>query len=89
MRHPESKKRWQSLYAGLLSPEDEGRLARLLGAAAKRKDAISRVVAIQALQPLIAGLVVESRMETNHFDRTVIRRVTNRIFDALMDVTPS
>jgi|SRR5580704_609888 AcrR family transcriptional regulator len=88
MRHPESKKRLQRLYAGMLSQNDEKRLADILGAAAKGKDAISRVIAIQSLQPMISALVLEAQLENNLSDRNVIKKVVNRIFDALLEVPP-
>ena len=86
MRHPESKKRLQSLYAGIFYRTDEKSLADILGAAAKGKDAISRVIAIQSLQPIISALVLEARLETNLSDKDVIKKVAHRIFDALLEV---
>jgi AcrR family transcriptional regulator len=85
-RRPESKKRLQSLYSAMLSPSDEKRLADILGAAGKGKDAISRVIAIQSLQPMISSLVLEAQMENNLSDRNVIKKVLNRVFDALLEV---
>ena len=69
IRHPESKKRLQRLYAGMLSQSDETRLADILGAATRGKDAISRVIAIQSLQPMISSLVLEAQMENILSDR--------------------
>jgi len=86
MRHPESKKRLQRLYATMISRDDESRLAGIIGPAAKGKNAISRVVAIQSLQPVISALVLEAQMETNLSGRNVIQKVADRIFDALMEV---
>lgn len=86
IRHPESKKRLQRLYAGMLSQSDETRLADILGAATRGKDAISRVIAIQSLQPMISSLVLEAQMENILSDRNVIRKVVNRVFDALIEV---
>jgi len=85
MRHPELKKRLRSLYAGILYQTDEECLADILGPAAKGKDAISRVVAIQALQPVISGLVLEAQLGLLLSDKNVIRKVTTRIFDALLE----
>lgn len=85
MRHPESKKRLKNLYAELLSPNAEHRFANILGAAGTGKDAISRVVAIEALQPVISALVLEAQLETNLSGKGVVGKVTNRIFDALLD----
>jgi len=86
MRHPELKKRLQRLYAGMLSQNDEKRFADILGAAAKGRNAISRVIAIQTLQPVISALLLEAQLETDLSDKSVVKRVTNRIFDALLEV---
>ena len=86
IRHPESKKRLQSLYSAMLSQSDEKRLADILGAAGKGKDAISRVNAIQSLQPMISSLVLEAQMENNLSDRDVIKKIVNRVFDTLLEV---
>jgi AcrR family transcriptional regulator len=86
MRHPESKKRLQDLYAGILSPNDESRFAEIIGAAAKGRDAISRVEAVQALQPMISGLVLEAQLGTNFSGKNVIKKITGRVFDALLEV---
>jgi AcrR family transcriptional regulator len=86
MRHPESKKRLQNLYAATLSQNDENKLAAILGAPSKGKDAISRVTAIQSLQSVASALVLEAQLETNLSDKNVLKSVANRIFDALLGV---
>jgi hypothetical protein len=43
------------------------------------------VAAIEALQPMISGLVLEAQLETNLAGKNVIERITNRIFDALLE----
>jgi len=88
IRHPKSKKRLQGLYAGMLSQNDEKRLAGILGQAGKGKNAISRVLAIQLLQPMISALVLEAIFEPALLGEAAIRKVTNRIFDTLMEVLP-
>lgn len=87
MRRPKLKKRLQTLFAGLLSQNHEARLAEILGAAAGGREGISRVIAIQSLQPVISGLVLEAQLRTSLFDKSVIEKVTNRIFDALLGVS--
>ena len=86
IRHPESKKRLQNLYSAMLSQSDEKRLADILGAARKGKYAISRVVAVQSLQPMISSLVLEAQMENNLSDKNVMKNIVSRIFDALLEV---
>ena len=86
MRHPESKKRLQTLYAGIFYRTDEKKLADILGAAAKGKDAISRVVAVQTLGPVISALVLELQLDNHLLNKNVIKKVANRIFDTLLEV---
>lgn len=87
MRHHESKKRLQGIYTGIFVQDSESRFANVLGAAGKGKNAISRVVAIQALQPIISGLVLEAQLGTSLSEQDVIKRLTKRIFDALLQVS--
>lgn len=89
MRHPESKKRLQKLFAGMLSQNHEDRLADILGPAGKGKSTISRVVAIQALQPIISGLTLEAQLASPLLEKNVIKKITGRIFDALLEVPTS
>jgi len=89
MRHPELKKRFQTMYAGILSPADEERLAHILGPAPTGKDAISRVAAIQLLQPFISALILDAQLGANVLDKSVILKVTNRIFDAMLEIPPA
>jgi AcrR family transcriptional regulator len=88
IRHPESKKRLQNFFAGSISQKDEKRLANVLGPAGKRKNALSRVIAIQTLQPMISALVLEARLETAFSGEDVVKKVVGRIFDALLEVPP-
>ncbi|MBB5316106.1 TetR/AcrR family transcriptional regulator [Tunturibacter empetritectus] len=86
MRHPESRKRLQTLYAEIFYRTDEKKLADILGAAAKGKDAISRVIAVQTLGPVISALVLELQLDNHLLNKNVIKKVANRIFDALLEV---
>jgi AcrR family transcriptional regulator len=86
MRHPESKKRLQDLYAGILTQSHEKRLTDIIGAAATGKNSISRVIAVQALQPIISALVLEAQLETTLWDKDVLKKVALRLFDALLKV---
>ena len=87
MRHPESKKRLKERYDRIYSFDDEKRFAEILGPADKGADAISRVTAIQSLQPVISGLVLEGQLETTLSDKKVMKKVVLRIFDALLGVS--
>jgi AcrR family transcriptional regulator len=84
MRHHNSKKRFQKIYAGIFPPNSESRFAEVLGAAETGTNAISRVVAIQALQPIISGLILEAQMGTSLSEGGVIKKLTNQIFDVLL-----
>jgi AcrR family transcriptional regulator len=86
IRHPESKKRLQNFFAGFFSQDQENRFAELLGPTGKGKDAISRVVAVQTLQPVLSVLVLEAKFEPARLGDDVIKKVAGRIFDALLQV---
>lgn len=86
MRHPESKKRRKERLAELLSQEDEQRISAILGPAAKGSNAISRVEAVYAFHPLMAALVLEHQLGTNLTEKDTVKKVFNRIFDALLDL---
>jgi AcrR family transcriptional regulator len=86
MRHPTAMKKLKSLYEGTLSVSEESRFAGIIGPAAKGKNSISRVTAIQALQPAISGLVLEAQLDTTLTDKETMKKVVNRIFDALLNI---
>ncbi len=88
-RHPSARQRLQNLYRDLLSLDDEAKYASYLGEAPKDKDAISRVVLVQVMQPMISGLVLETYLQTNLADKGVVGKITGRLFDCLMDVEGS
>ncbi len=88
MRHPESKKRLHERYAGIVAVTEEERFAGFLGPAPRGKGAVSRVAAVHSLQPLIAALVLEAQLETVLSDKTVLRNITNKVFDALIAPPP-
>lgn len=82
IRHPESAERLHDFYAGMFS--QERRYADLLGFAGKGKEALSRVAAVMTLIAMLHALVLEAKMEPAAFGEDVIRKVTCRIFDALL-----
>lgn len=85
IRHPEPKKRLQKFFAESLSPADERRIAGILGPAGKNKNAISRVVAIQTLQPVLSALALEAKFDCTLLGQDITKKVIGRIFDALLD----
>jgi AcrR family transcriptional regulator len=84
IRHPESKERLLSHFNEVLPGDQEKRLAQILGPAGKGEDALSRSVAAQTLQPLLSALAVETKLLPALLDDHTLRKVANRIFDALM-----
>ena len=85
LRHPESIKRLQGLYARIVQPYQESRFASLLGPAGEGDRNISRVVAVTALQPILCGLVLESKLETDVLRDEATRKVVGKVFDALFE----
>lgn len=86
MRHPEAKKRLQKHYAAIFTHHAGNRFSSPFGTAAMGADGISRVAAIQSMQAVISALVLETQLGNALSDKDVVRRVTSRIFDALMEV---
>jgi hypothetical protein len=82
IRHPESKERLQR-YLDEVSPGDqEKRLVQFFGPAEKGKDALRRSIAVRILPSLLSALAVETKFLPAILDDSVLRKLTNRIFDA-------
>jgi AcrR family transcriptional regulator len=83
-RQPKSKKRLQALFAGVISEKEEKRITGLLGPTGTGKGALSRVVAIQVLQPMLSALVLEAKVNPELLGDEVVRNIVGRLFDALL-----
>jgi AcrR family transcriptional regulator len=86
IRHPESKKRLQSFYTGVLAGNQEERYTQLLGPAGKGKKAISRTIAVHTLRPMLSALLLEAKFDPELLGADAIKKVAGRVFDALLDV---
>jgi len=84
IRHPEAKKRLQSLVAKLIASSHEKRLVEILGPVGKGKETISRSLAIQLMQSLLCGLTLEARFEPDLLREETLKNVVGRLFDALI-----
>jgi len=85
IRNPQSQKRLKKLYAGVLSKDREPLFSELLGPAGKGKNDISRLVAVQTLQPMVSALILEAKLEPTLFGTGTVKKVAARIFDALFE----
>lgn len=83
IRHPDSKKQYQELYGTVLSEENEARYTEILGSVGK--DAISRVLAVQSLLPVICALILEAQLGTGLSKKSAFSKVITHIFDALIE----
>jgi AcrR family transcriptional regulator len=83
IRHPAAKAKLEALMVESLSPREEVGLAKTLGAA--REGAIGRVIAIQAMQPVISALALEAEFD-GAFGREALKKVVDEVFDALFGV---
>lgn len=86
IRHPESKKRIQSLHAELIPGNRETRYAQFLGPAARGKKAVSRTLAVHSLRPMLSTLLLEAKFDPELFDEEAIRKIAGKVFDALLDL---
>jgi AcrR family transcriptional regulator len=84
IRHPESKKRLQSLFDRMFSQTREERLIQILGPSGTGKKALSRSIAVQMMQPLFSALAVETKFAPVLLGDDAIRKIVDRIFDALL-----
>jgi len=84
IRHPEAKKRLQSLVAKLIASSHEKRLVEILGPVGKGKETISRSLAIQLMQSLLCGLTLEARFEPDLLREETLKNVVGRLFDVLI-----
>lgn len=84
IRHPESREKLQKHFDEVMPEGKEKMYSKLLGSAGKGKDALSRSEAVKALQPIMSGLAVEATLLPTFLDDRALKRVANRIFDALM-----
>ena len=85
IRHPEAKERLQKHYAKIFADQGGNGFSHPFGVA-KGADGISRAAAIQSMQSVISALVLEAQMGNALSGEDVVRKVTARIFDALMEV---
>jgi AcrR family transcriptional regulator len=89
LRHPESKHRFQEFYEGMVQGNQEARYSDLLGpATTKGKKAISRSLAVHALNPVLSALMLEAKVNPDFIDPKDIGKVADRIFNALFEVPP-
>jgi AcrR family transcriptional regulator len=84
IRHPESKERLRRVLDEVMPEDHEKRLAQVFGPAGKGKDGLRRSVAVPMIAALLSALAVESKFRPTLLDDSVLRKLTNRIFDALI-----
>jgi AcrR family transcriptional regulator len=82
-RHPESKEQLLQFYEEVFSKDQEKKIIGLIGSSTG-KGAISRSIAVQALQPLLAALAIESSFAPALLSRETQKKVAMRIFDSLL-----
>jgi AcrR family transcriptional regulator len=86
IRHPESRERLQEHYDRFLPPNQEKRLAGLIGAVKPSSDAVSRTAAVQVFSSVFSALVVEASLSPGLLNKQVLKKTAERIFDALFPV---
>jgi hypothetical protein len=65
--------------------DSERKLAQLLGAAGKGKNALSRSVVTRTILPLLSALAVGAKFAPTLLEAPVLKKVAARIFDALLE----
>jgi AcrR family transcriptional regulator len=86
IRNPEAKRRFKDFIAKMISADDEKRLVALLGAERKGKRFLNRSLSVQVIQPLLSAITLESLFDPDVITEDARKRVTGRLFDALVGV---
>lgn len=85
LRHPESHKRLQEVYAAITVANEEERYTQLLGPPKRGKNAISRTAAIHSIFGMLTGLVLESKFDPKVVSEDSVKLIAAKLFDAMMD----
>jgi len=83
LRHPETKERFQSLYAPLASDREE-MYTRLLGPAGKGTRSVSRAMAVHSIIPMLSGLLLEAEFEPGLMSKKSIKQLIAGVFEHLL-----
>lgn len=84
VRNPEAKVRFRKFIAKMIPPDAEKRLAGLLGAERKGKQALGRSISVQLIQPLLSALTLEALFNPDVLSERTRDKVTERVFEALV-----
>jgi len=84
LRHPESRENLQRVYETIIEGSQEQRYTDLLGPAAKGKQAITRTAAVHSLFAMLTGLVLESKFDPNAVSEESVKRIADRLFNAII-----
>jgi AcrR family transcriptional regulator len=85
LRHPETKERFQSLYAPFGSDREE-MYARLIGPAGKSERSVSRAIALHSIVPMLSALLLEAEFEPGLLSKDSIKKLVAGVFDCLIAV---
>lgn len=84
LRHPESRKNLQSLFAENFRASDARLYNSILGAAPEKDGSISRLLAVQSLYPMLTALQLEAEVSDPPLSKASVRKIALRLFDALL-----
>lgn len=81
LRHPETKERFQSMYATPYGDRDH-MYTKMLGPAGK--GAISRPMAVHSILPMLTALLLEAEFEPGLMSKAAIKKVIAAVFDRML-----
>jgi AcrR family transcriptional regulator len=85
VRNPEAKRRFQKFIKKMIPPEAEKRLSGLLGAERNGKQVLKRSLSVQIIQPLLSAITLESLFDPEMLNEDARKKLTGRLFDALIE----
>ena len=85
VRNPRSKERLQRVYESIIPVNEEESYSNLLGPASKRKDAVSRTLAVHTGFSMLTALQLECKFDPNTVGNNEVRRIAALLFDMLFE----
>jgi len=83
LRHPEAKKRFQSLYSPLTTDREE-MYTSLFGPAGVGVRSVSRSLAVHSIIPIVSALLLEAKFDPGLMSKDSIKKLIAGVFDFLI-----
>ncbi|SEG33915.1 transcriptional regulator, TetR family [Bryocella elongata] len=86
LRHPESKKNLDRVYATIVAEDEEARYTELLGVPRKGKLAVRRTASVYGAFAMLTGLMLQSMFNPRTVSEDEVKKLAAKVFDAVFDM---